>query len=123
MDIYLDDVAPDELEEQGGLVIEGQQARAPRTVFVDSLPDDFEKRCKDILAFTKCFDWNKVITWKKHQETFECSDQELAVIVTAEGCLNQIKEHNLKVITKFKNQNKNWQTQKILKDLSELNRT
>ena len=98
MDLFRpDEIAPEEAEDQGELLIEGDVREGPRTIFVNRLTDGFEIHCRNILAMTKCYNWEKVVEWKRMEETYESTDEELAAIVTAEGCLRQIFDLNFKV--------------------------
>ena len=88
-------------EDEGNLIIEGEAARGARTVFADRLPEGFTKNIKNILALTASFKWKKILEWKRIQDDFDHEDQELQVLVAAEGAIRQVFEQNFKV-TKIK---------------------
>ena len=71
-------------------MIEGEQPEEVRTIFVDDLPENFEKDCLNALAVAKAFDWQKVLEWKRREEDFNHGDSELGTIVTAESGMRQI---------------------------------
>ena len=98
MDLFRpDEAAPEEIEDQNRLLIEGEENDEPRTIFVSRMAEGFETHCKNILAYTKCYNWKKIIEWKRNEESYEHTDDELGAIVTAEGCLKQIFDLNFKV--------------------------
>ena len=96
MDVFESD-DDDEDENEGGLCIDGEPRREPKTIFVEKLPHDFSRNLKNILALTSSFKWSKIIEWKRIEENFEHTDEELQVLVTAEGAIRQIFEANFKV--------------------------
>ena len=78
------------------------------------MPNNFEIMCKNILALSMAFNWQKVLEWNKYEDDFDHHEEELQVIVTAKGALNQI--WNAK---KFNPENETWEewgikVQKIL---------
>ena len=85
----LDEAANDD-DDEGALLIDGEQPEEVRTIFVDKLPENFERDCLNALAVAKAFDWQQIIEWKKREEDFTHEDVELGAIVTAEGGMKQI---------------------------------
>ena len=80
-------------------MIEGEEPAEIRTVFVDDLPENFQKDCLNALAVAKAFDWQQVLEWKRREENFNHTDTELGTIVTAESGMKQIFTKNPKVKT------------------------
>ena len=99
MEVFLEGGDEDEEmdEDEGELLIEGEPRREAETVFVDKLTNGFALHIKNLLALTSSFKWAKILEWKRIQEDFTHEDQELQVLVTAEGALRQIYDLNFKV--------------------------
>ena len=98
MDVFeSDDDDEDENEGEGGLCIEGEPRQEPKTIFVEKLPHGFSKNIKNILALTSSFKWKKILEWKRIEENFDHTDEELQVLVAAEGAVRQIFDVNFKV--------------------------
>ena len=93
------DFNEEEDDGEGALLIEGEEPEAVRTIFVDDLPEDFEKDALNALAVAKAFDWQKVLEWKRREEDFNHNDSELGTIVTAESGMRQIFSKHPKVKT------------------------
>ena len=93
------DLNEEEDDGEGALLIEGEEPEEVRTIFVDNLPEDFEKNCLNALAVAKAFDWQKVLEWKRREEDFNHDDPELGTIVTAESGMRQIFTKRPKVNT------------------------
>ena len=97
MDVFIqggDDDGED--EEDGELVIEGEPRRETRTVFVDKITNGLLQFIKNIVALTSSFKWSKIFEWKRDEEDFDHSDQELQTLVAAEGAIRQIFNLNFK---------------------------
>ena len=99
MDVFIQgrDEGEEIEEEEGELQIEGEPEIENRTIFVEKIEKGFGKYIKNILALTSSFKWTKILEWKRNEENFMHEDQELQVLVTAEGALRQIFERNYKV--------------------------
>ena len=97
MDVFESENDGDEDENEGNLCIEGEPEREPKTIFVEKLPHGFFQNIKNILALTSSFKWTKILEWKRIEENFDHTDEELQVLVAAEGAIRQIFEVNFKV--------------------------
>ena len=88
----------EEIEEgEGELMIEGEARQEAQTVFVDHLAAGFTDYIRNIIALTASFKWSVIVEWKRTEENFTHEDQELQVLVAAEGAIRQIFELNFKV--------------------------
>ena len=90
LDVFEEGGDEGEEMDEGELRIEGEPGVENRTIFTEKVPEGFTSGVLNTFALTASFKWSKIAEWKRYQEDFEHGDQELQVLMAAEGALKQV---------------------------------